>query len=192
MSDVADRFVVVLDANVLYPFRMRDALLHFAEAGLFRARWSKMILEEWRSALLELKPQLKDSVDSQLRAMAEAFPEACVEGFDDLIDVINLPDPKDRHVVAAAIVADAEHIITENIKDFPSASISIYGIEVVTADEFLASTFELYPAPATTALRAMRRNYANPPMNAGEFIFDLQVKGMPKLASLLKQHIDVI
>lgn len=192
MSDIADRFVVILDANVLYPFRMRDALLHFSEAGLFRARWSRPILEEWRGALLGRKPQLKNSIDSQMQAMTKTFPEACVEGFDDLIAAIHLPDPDDRHVVAAAIVADAEHIVTENLKDFPKVSIAKYGIEAVTADDFLASTFELYPAQATAAMRTMRRNYENPPMNAGAFILDLQVKGMPKLALLLKQHIDVL
>lgn len=192
MSDVADRFVVILDANVLYPFRMRDTLFHFAEAGLFRARWSAEILQEWRTALLKSKPLLAESLASQIQAIERVFPEACVEGYQDLIQALHLPDPNDRHVLAAAIVADAEHIITENIKDFPESAIAKYGIEAVTADDFLASTFELYPAEAIAALRMMRRNYENPPLNPGEFIFDLQTKGMPKLASMVKQHIDVI
>ncbi len=192
MSDVADRFVVILDANVLYPFRMRDALLHFAEAGLFRARWSADILEEWRAALLKSKPLLAESIASQMQAIERIFPEGCVKGYHELIEALKLPDPNDRHVLAAAIVADAEHIITENLKDFPENAIKKYGIEAVTPDDFLSSTFELYPAEATAALRVMRRNYENPPLNPGEFIFDLQAKGMPKLASLLKQHIDVI
>lgn len=192
MSDVADRFVVVLDTNVLYPFRMRDALFHFAEAGLFRARWTAEILEEWRAALIKNKPQLAESIALQMQAIERVFPEGCVDGYQDLIEALQLPDPNDRHVLAAAIVADAEHIITENIKDFPEDAIKKYGIEAVTADDFLASTFELYPADATAALRTMRRNYNNPPINPGEFIFDLQGKGMPKLASMLKQHIDVI
>lgn len=192
MRNIADRFVVILDANVLYPFRMRDALLHFAEAGLFRARWSADIIEEWRRSLLKAKPKLEESVTSQINAMRRTFPEACVDGYEDLIEALTLPDPDDRHVLAAAIVADAEHIITENIKDFPEGSIRKYGIEAVTADDFLASTFELYPADATAALRTMRRNYEKPPFKAADFIFDLQAKGMPKLASMLKQHIDVI
>ena len=171
---------------------MRDALLHFAEAGLFRARWSSDIIEEWRRSLLKAKPKLEESVTSQINAMRRTFPEACVDGYEDLIEALALPDPDDRHVLAAAIVADAEHIITENIKDFPEESIRKYGIEAVTADDFLASTFELYPADATAALRTMRRNYEKPPFKVADFIFDLQAKGMPKLASMLKQHIDVI
>ena len=58
MSHLADRFVVLLDANVLYPFRVRDALLRFAEFGLFRARWSAQIMDEWEAALLKTKPHL--------------------------------------------------------------------------------------------------------------------------------------
>ncbi len=65
MRCIADRFVVILDANVLYPFRVRDALLRFAEAGLFRARWSPTILDEWRRNLLKRRPELQDSIDLQ-------------------------------------------------------------------------------------------------------------------------------
>ena len=192
MRHVSDRFVVVLDANVLYPFRKRDLLLTFAEAGLYRGRWSRIILQEWRGSLLATKPQLSESVDAQIDAMARAFPEAPVEGFADLIDAIQLPDEDDRHVVAAAIVADAEHIVTENLKDFPADSIARYGIEAVAADDFLAGTFELYPSDATASLRRMREGYENPPMTPNEFVFDLQSKGMPKLASLAKAHFELI
>lgn len=192
MSHVADRFVVFLDANVLYPFRMRDALLRFAEAGLFRARWSQDVLYEWKGALLKRKPNLQDSVDSQIRAMNLAFPEACVAGYHQLIEALDLPDPNDRHVLAAAIVADAEHIITENLRDFPQDALDPYDIAAVTADDFLESSFETYTAEAISALRTMRRAYSRPPLTPDEFIFELQSKGLPKTASRLKPHIDAV
>ncbi len=192
MRSVSDRFVVVLDANVFFPFRVRDALLRLAEAGLFRARWSEDIVREWRDNLLKLKPPLADSVDSQISAMRTAFPESWVEGYETLIDGLRLPDEDDRHVLAAAIRAGAEHIITENLKDFPVASLEPFGIEAVSADDFLSSTFELYPAEGVATLRAMRLDYENPPFTPTEFVFDLQTKGMPKLASLLREHIDSI
>ena len=69
MSNIADRFVVILDANVLYPFWVRDVLLRFAEAGLYRARWSQEILDEWTSSLLNKKPNLEKSIQSQEQAM---------------------------------------------------------------------------------------------------------------------------
>jgi hypothetical protein len=192
LRSVSDRFVVVLDANELFPFRVRDALLRFAEAGLFRARWSNDIIGEWRSSLLKLKPHLEESIDSQIAAMRKAFPESWVEGYEPLIDGLELPDESDRHVLAAAIRAGAEHIITENLKDFPANTLEPLGIEAVSADDFLSSTFELYPAEGVATLRAMRIDYKNPPFTPAEFIFDLQAKGMPKLASLLREHIDSI
>jgi hypothetical protein len=189
---VADRFVVVLDANVLYPFRVRDALLRFAEAGLFRARWSPKILGEWKANLLERRPDFQASIESQISAMDRAFPESCIDGADGLIDSLDLPDPDDRHVLATAIRAGAEHIVTENLRDFPDEKLAPFGITAVSADDFLASTFQLYPAEALAAMRTMRREYTRPPMTPGEFIFDLQATGLPKLASMLKENIDVL
>lgn len=74
MSHVADRFVVLLDANVLYPFRKRDVLLRFYDAGLFRARWTDRILDEWTGNLLGARPNLKQSIQAQQAKMKEVFP----------------------------------------------------------------------------------------------------------------------
>jgi predicted nucleic acid-binding protein len=192
LRNVSDRFVVVLDANVLYPYRVRDALLRFAEAGLFRARWSPAILKEWRRSLLARRPEVAASIDAQIAAMKRAFPESCVTGGETLIESLELPDPDDRHVLATAIRTGAEHIVTENLKDFPGAALEPFGISAVTADDFLASTFELYPADAFRAMRTMRRDYDRPSFSPGEFIFDVQAKGLPKLASMLKESIDLL
>ena len=192
MTEISDRFVVVLDANVLYPFRVRDAVLRFAEAGLFRARWSAKILEEWAGHLVRKKPHLAESVKSQVKAMKTTFPEALVTGYEPLIEGLNLPDPDDRHVVAAAIRCGAQHIVTENQKDFPPEVLDQFDIQPVTTDDFLASTFELYPTQATAALREMRVAYQNPAMNKSEFILDLTGYGLVRTASLAKSEIEFI
>ena len=88
MSDIADRFVVILDANVLYPFRVRDTLLRFAEAGLFRAHWSPTIMVGWTRNLLDKRPDMEPSIRSQITAMERAFPESCVSGAESLIIVL--------------------------------------------------------------------------------------------------------
>lgn len=183
MSFVPDRFVVVLDANVLYPFRKRDLLLSFYDAGLFRGRWTRQILDEWVSNLLAKKPQLEGSINQQLEAIREAFPESEVTGHGTLIDGLSLPDPDDRHVLAAAIVCGAQHIVTDNLKDFPLSATVPYGIEAISPDEFLHRTFELYPARATAVLRDVRKRYDNPPYTPAEFVLDLVAKGLPKLAA---------
>lgn len=188
MKHVADRFVVLLDANVLFPFRKRDVLLRFYHAGLFRARWSGQILEEWTRNLLEQKPQLENSVRSQQRAMQEHFPEALVAGHEPLIAALELPDPDDRHVLAAAIQCGAQHIVTDNIADFPADRLAPYDIEAIEADEFVSRTFDLYPAEALAVLRQLREHYRNPPYSPPEFVLDLTAKGLPKLAARVRQH----
>ncbi len=190
MKEVADRFVVILDANVLYPFRVRDVLLRFAEAGLFRARWSEKITDEWTSRLLNAKPHLEESVRSQLATMERAFPEAVVTGYEPLMASLALPDPDDIHVLAAAIKVGAQHIVTENLKDFPDAILSEFDMQAVSADNFVASTFELYPAEGVAALRTMRTAYNNPSMTKAEFIMDLMRVGLGRTAALVKPEIE--
>ena len=123
MSNVADRFVILLDANVLYPFQVRDAILRFAEAGLFRARWSQQIIDEWTRNLIENRPHLEESIRSQEQAIAEAFPEAMVEGYEYLVPALKLPDEDDRHVLAAAIRKPCLNI--RSPRSFTTASLSI-------------------------------------------------------------------
>lgn len=192
MKHIADRFVVVLDANVLFPFRKRDILLRFSHAGLFRARWTEQILDEWVSHLLESKPQLESSVRSQEKAMREHFADALVTGHVPLIAGLDLPDLDDRHVLAAAIQCGAQHIVTENTGDFPSEILDRFAIEAINADEFLSRTFDLYPVEALEVLRSLRAYYSNPPFTSSEFILDLTAKGLPKLAERARQRIDFL
>lgn len=192
MRYVADRFVVILDANVLFPFRKRDVLLRFSHAGLFRARWSGEILDEWTRNLLDLKPHLEDSIRAQQRAMQDHFPEALVTGHEPLVAALDLPDPDDRHVLAAAIQCGAQHIVTDNLADFPAERLEPYDIEAIHADEFLSRTFDLYPAEALGVLRELRAIYKNPPYSQPEFILDLTAKGLPKLAARARQQQDFL
>jgi predicted nucleic acid-binding protein len=109
MRHIADRFTVILDANVLYPFLMRDVLLSSARAGLFRARWSRSIMDEWVRNLISNKPEKERQIHRTASLMNERFPEAVVEDYEALIPSLSLPDEKDRHVLAAAIRAGAHH-----------------------------------------------------------------------------------
>lgn len=192
MRHIADRFVVILDANVLFPFRMRDVLLRFYQAGLFRGRWSQTILDEWTKNLLQLRPELADSIQAQLVKIQEHFPEALVTGYEQLIKALELPDPDDRHVLAAAIVSGAQHIVTQNLSDFPADVLAKFDIEAIDADEFLSRTFDLYPGDSLAALQGMRRSYKKPPYSPSEFVLDLTAKGMPKLAARVRQHRELL
>ena len=194
MSYHSDRFVVILDANVLYPFRKRDILLSFYDFGLFRARWSEEILTEWRGSLLKAKPHLEQSIDSQIDAIRgdPKFRESFVTGYEKLVTALDLPDPDDRHVLAAAIRCGAQHIVTENLKDFPQQVLEEFDVEAITADEFLSRTFDLYGREAIFALKRVRERYSNPAFTPSEFVMDLTAKGMPKLAARAREMRDFI
>ena len=148
MSYVSDRFAAILDANDLYPSLKRDVVLSFAASGLFRPRWSAEIMAEWSSRLLTRRPELGENIARTVEHMNQAFPEAPIEGYERLIEALELPDPNDRHVLAAAIKGGAHVIVTENTRDFPEAALRPFEIEIQTTDEFLLSTFELHPNAA--------------------------------------------
>ena len=190
LTQLADRRVALLDANVLFPFRKRDILLRFHHAGLFRARWTERILDEWTLNLLEQKPHLEPSVRSQRHAMREYYSEAVVTGFEPLIATLELPDTDDRHVLAAAIRCGAQHIVTDNLADFPAEVLGRFDIEAVDADGFLSRTFDLYPSKALGVLRILREVYSNPSFTPSAFVRDLAVKGLPGLAAQVQKHRD--
>ena len=192
MSFVANPFVVVLDANVLFPFRTRDVLLTFAQDGLFRARLTEDILDEWTRNLIRLKPHLEASVRAQEAAIKDHFEECLVSGYQPLIDGLALPDMDDRHVLAAAIRCSAQVIVTENHKDFPVNVIEEHGVETLSADDFLANTYDLFPAAAVRSLKKVRQRYGNPPMTATEFLLDLTRSGLSKLAAAARADIEYI
>lgn len=192
MSFVVSPFVVVLDANVLFPFRVRDVLLTFAQEGLFRARITDEILDEWTRNLIRLKPHLEQSVRSQEAIVRDHFEECFVTGYQPLIEGLNLPDQIDRHVLAAASRCSAQVIVTENHKDFPIELMDKHGLETLSADDFLANTYDLFPAAAARSLRKVRQRYRNPPMSPSEFLFDLTRSGLSKLAAVARAHVEYI
>jgi predicted nucleic acid-binding protein len=102
-------FVVVYDASVLYPNTLRDLLIRVAQSGLVQARWTEIILDEMFNALKRGRPDLDPSKIDRTRAlMATAVRDWKVTDFEPLIDSLKLPDPDDRHVLAAAIRARAQ------------------------------------------------------------------------------------
>lgn len=192
MRHVADRLTAILDANVLYPFLVRDVLLSLAEAGLYRVVWTAEINAEWSERLVAEKPGRKAAIEATIEAMNEAFPEATTTGYEDLISSLSLPDADDRHVLAAAIRSGASVIVTENLKDFPPDMLAKYDIETRSADEFVLNTFELYPTDALHALKTMRARYFKPPVTPAELIQRMLKVGLVATVAALQGYEDSI
>jgi hypothetical protein len=101
-------FTVVYDACVLYPAPLRDLLLRVAMTNVVRARWSEVILDECFRNILQQRPDLSASALQRTRElMTRAIPDCMIDGYQDLVDGLALPDPDDRHVLATAIRAGA-------------------------------------------------------------------------------------
>ena len=99
-------FTALLDANVLHSQPITSLLLELAEARLYRPAWSEHIHVEWRRSVLRVRPEIDPAaLDRRRAAMDRALPDACVSGYEPLIPGLTLPDPDDRHVLAAAIRA---------------------------------------------------------------------------------------
>lgn len=183
-----DQPVAILDANILFPYRKRDILLRCFEAELFQARWSKRILDEWTRNVIKQMPQIRDSILSQQRAMMKLFPDAVISGHEPLAVALDLPDPDDRHVLAAAIHCCAQYIVTDNTKDFPANIMRKHEIEALNADEFLTKLFDLDRDATMSILEKMRKDYSKPAYSHSEFLDDLVVKGLPILAARVQEH----
>ncbi|MCG5511512.1 PIN domain-containing protein [Ectothiorhodospira lacustris] len=152
------RFVVVYDACVLYPAPLRDLLMRLAISGLYAARWTEQIHDEWTRNLLKKRTELADALPRTVGLMNQAVPDALVTGHEPLIPALQLPDPDDRHVLAAAIRAGAQLIITFNLKDFPTDTLASFGVEAVHPDTFLEQQFELNEG---LVLRTVHRHRAS-------------------------------
>lgn len=186
------RYTVVLDANVLYPALLRDVLLSLAHADLYSAKWSAHIREEWTRSLLKDRPHMSVKIQAAVETMEVAIPDCLVTGYEHLIEGLHLPDPEDRHVLAAAITGHADAIITWNEKDFPMEVLNPFGIELQTPDEFVLNQIMLRGSTALTAIKGMRERWERPEVTAIALVDLLEKRGLPQTAAHLKDVVELI
>ncbi len=180
------QLVAVLDANVLYPARLRDLLIRLAIAGLYQARWTELILDECFDNLVPDRPDLPAGRLRRTRQlMAIAVPDAVVGGYEGLIDGLELPDCDDRHVLAAAIAAGATRLVTANLADFPVAAVPA-GIAAMDPDAFVVSLFEADPEAVVAVIDEQAAALRNPPMTTSELLDGLEVVGLRRLVTSVR------
>jgi predicted nucleic acid-binding protein len=180
-------FTALYDACVLYPAPLRDVLMQMALTDLYRAKWSPMIHEEWMRNLLQSRPDLSRERLQRIRELMDAHTRGCVvTGFENLIDALELPDPGDRHVLAAAIHGRADVIVTYNLRHFPPEHLSRYGIEAQHPDEFLTHLIDLAPGTVCAAARTHRLRLKNPPKTVAEYLETLEHQSLSQFAAQLR------
>lgn len=186
-------FSALLDTCVLVPSRARDVLLEVASTGAYRPLWSSEILAELDRTLRlllgkrEVSPEETDVYLTRLfRQMETAFPDALVTGWESLAETVQLPDPDDRHVVAAARVGRADVIVTDNLADFPPAALPA-PLTRQSLDEFLLDALDLHPRLIISAVRAVARRTGRtgPGMTARDIAAQLQLHGAPAFGERL-------
>ncbi|HPH25658.1 MAG TPA: PIN domain-containing protein [Pseudomonadota bacterium] len=178
----ATTFRVVLDANVLYPFTLRDTLLQAAEAGLYQVYWSAEILDEALRNLEKagkMNPAQCQHLQTQL---TRSFPEAMVSGYEPLLAYLQ-NHPKDRHVVAAAMKAGAQVIVTLNLRDFQSLPDEI---EALSPDDFLCDLLDL--SPLQDIIEQQAGALRKPPSSVQELLVGLE-KTVPNFVAAMRLHL---
>jgi len=181
----------VYDACVLYPAMLRDFLMWLGLSGCVRARWSRSIQEEWKRNLLRNQPNLQHTqLDRVSDLMDNAIPDCLVEGYEALIADVSLPDPDDRHVLAAAIHGDASVIVTFNLRDFPRESLAPFGIEALHPDDFILQLFERDAVAVISAARHQRAQLVHPSIDTEHYLEMLRKQGLIKTADALADYRD--
>jgi predicted nucleic acid-binding protein len=189
----ASRFTVLYDSCVLYPAPLRDLLLQLALTDLFRAKWTRMIHGEWIDNLIANRPDLDRSRLQRTRDLMDtAVRDAIVDGFEPLIEALTLPDPEDRHVLAAAIKCKADLIVTYNLSDFPAEYLQTWSIEAEHPDEFIVHLLGLDEARVCDAARKCRARLRNPTRTADEYLDILASRQLLETVSWLRQRHNLI
>ena len=164
-------FTVVYDACVLYPAPLRSLLMHLALSDLFRARWCNKIHEEWMRNVLKSRPDLTQESLLRVRDLMNFHARgALVSNFETLIHTIELPDRDDRHVVAVAIHANAEAIITFNLRDFPQTYLEPYNLKAVHPDDFITDLMDFNLGSVIEAARRHRAELKNPIFTVDQYL----------------------
>lgn len=127
----------------------------------------------------------EEEAEKRVNVANKAFPDALVLNYDGLIDKLDLPDEKDRHVLAAAIKTNANIIVTNNLKEFPDAYLDTYGLKAKSADDFLTDIIDLNLETAVKAFKELVLHKKNPEMDEYQVLESFRINGLVDTANYL-------
>lgn len=142
-----------------------------------------------RQAFLHRGPRLSGHRHHRVvKGLYRHAVDALVRDYEDSIPGLHLPDPDDRHVVAAAIRGRADVIVTANMRDDPAETLAPLGIEVQRPDEFVLHLLDLAPGIVAEAARNHRESLKHPPKTVDEYLNRLEAQGLTQTVSVLREH----
>ena len=181
-------FIVVYDACVLYPAPLRDLLVRVGMTGLVQVKWTNEILDECFRSVLEKKPDLSaERLERTRTLMNRAIRDVLVEGYQGLVDNLELPDPGDRHVLAAAIRCGAQAIVTANLKHFPASALVPFDVEAIHPDDFILDLLDLAPGVVLKVFDDLVRALKNPPMDLAGVLDKLEANSLLQSVSEVRR-----
>ena len=188
------RYTAVIDACVFFGMLKTDALMSLCSRGLFTAKWSRRIEDEWIGHLTQKLPDRHQQIASRKEQMRLVVPdwEVYEEGIATLEPSLKLPDMNDRHVLSAAIVGHADCIVTDDKRGFDETIVDQYGIEVIDTDRFIINQLDLDEYQALAAFKAMRLRWRNPKAEPEDFCTVFEKNNLLLTAQRLKERIELI
>jgi predicted nucleic acid-binding protein len=179
---------VVCDANVLYSAALRDLLMELGVGEVFEPRWTEEIHEEWiRNVLLNNRNLTSERLTRTKNMMNASIKNCLVQDYETIIQDLELPDPGDRHVLAAAIHSRADFIVTFNLRDFPADKLRQYNIEPLHPDQFILRLLNFNWQGVCNAAEKQRIRLKNPPKTPDEYLETLIELGLPLSATRMRE-----
>jgi predicted nucleic acid-binding protein len=180
-------FIVIYDANVLYPNTLRDLLIRISQAGLVQARWTNEILDEMIRALARNRSDIPpDKLDRLRQLMNGAIRDGLISGYESLVEELKLPDPADRHVLAAAIKAGAQVIVTANLKHFPAAALRQWDVEAKSPDGFVLDQVGIDGRTVAACVQQSADSRTRPPQDIEDVLTQLERDGLLESIAALR------
>ena len=181
---------VVLDACVLYPAALRDFLLQLVEAEVFKGHMTATILDECFRSIQRKRADLNpERLRATRDAIEDAFGDLLIFDYEPLVDGLTLPDPDDRHVLAAAIQGGVPVVLTFNLRDFPAAVLAAHGVVAMHPDTFLAACVAESPDSVVAVVQKQADGLRNPPTTLNQLLGRLADQGLPNTVAAIRRHL---
>lgn len=184
--------IALLDADCLHKLYLRGLLVWLASYRIYRPRWTTDILDETITSMVRRFPSGQEKLQTQIKSMAERFPDAEITGYQQLVGTLGCPDPNDEHVLAAAIVGKVHRLVTFNLKDFPKHTYSLYGIELTHPDDFLMQLANNNRDQFLEATAKWFTGYKRPALTIHDISNAMAQLGCPRFAEYLLVESDLL